>query len=64
MYVFGLRARALSSLLDWSVAPQAIDIPKVNYPAALVKRAENLVNLLPLDAGLLSQFFQGHWLLG
>ena len=59
-----LCARALSRLLDGSVAPQTIDVLKVNYPAALVKRAENSVNLLLLDAGLLSQLFQGHWLLG
>ena len=55
---------ARSRLLDESVAPQTIDVPKMNYPAALVKRAENSVNLLLLDAGLLSQLFQGHWLLG
>jgi hypothetical protein len=31
---------ALLRLLDWSVAPQAINVPKVNYPARAHHRLE------------------------
>jgi len=52
---------ARERFLNGSVSPYVIVVPEVNYLPTPMKRAENSVNTLLLDAGLLSQLFQGHW---
>jgi len=54
----------LSRFLNESVTPHAIFVPEVDYPPIPMKRAENPVNPLLFDAGLISQLFQGHRPLG
>jgi len=52
--------RASSRFLSGSVSPHVIVVPTVDDLPTLMKRAENPVNPLLLDAGLLSQLLQGH----
>ena len=51
---------AREGFLNGSVSPYVIVVPEVDYLPTPMKRTESSVNTLFLDAGFLSQLFQGH----